>query len=149
MYYNALKDTPGLKVLQYNARLPKKQKEQLMRDIKNKKYNVIIATNIAREGLDIPHLDRLFLVTPKKGDADGKTPDGTGVEQEVGRIMRTAEGKTDAIVFDFVDKKIDMFQRQWYTRRKTYERIRLKFEKVDVTVEEEMNFFDPAFKVTL
>ena len=58
-----------------------------MRDIKNKKYNVIIATNIAREGLDIPHLDRLFLVIPKKGDSDSKTPDGTGVEQNGKRKM--------------------------------------------------------------
>lgn len=149
MYYNALKDVPGLKVVQYNARLPKKQKEQLMRDIKNKKYNVIIATNIAREGLDIPHLDRLFLVTPKKGDRDNKTPDGTGVEQEVGRIMRTCEGKTEAIVYDFIDKNIDMFQRQWYTRKKTYDRIKLKFVKVDVTKEEEQGFFDPNFKITL
>lgn len=112
-----------------------------MRAIRSKKYNLIIATNIAREGLDLPHLDRLYLVTPKKGDSDSKTPDGTGVEQEVGRIMRTAEGKVDAKVVDFVDWNVDLFKRQWYSRKKTYERIKLTFQKVDNTVEEEIDFF--------
>ena len=149
-YYKRLKDIAGINVIQYNARLSKKEKDKLMKKIKSRKYNLIIATNIAREGLDIPHLDRLYLVTPKKGDSDGKTPDGTGVEQEVGRIMRTAEGKVDAKVVDFVDWNIDLFKRQWYTRRKTYERIRLKFNKVDKTEEEEIDFFgSDSFNITL
>ena len=139
--FERVRHLPGVNAIQYNARLPKKAKDKAMRAIRSKKYNLIIATNIAREGLDLPHLDRLYLVTPKKGDSDNKTPDGTGVEQEVGRIMRTAEGKVDAKVVDFVDWNIDLFKRQWYSRKKTYERIKLTFNKIDNTVEEEIDFF--------
>lgn len=57
-----------------------------MRAIRSKKYNLIIATNIAREGLDLPHLDRLYLVTPKKGDSDSKTPDGTGLNRKLAEL---------------------------------------------------------------
>ena len=49
----------------------------------------------AKEGLDDPGMDTLFLVSPK-GD----------VEQPVGRILRRLEGKGTPIVVDFVDEKI-------------------------------------------
>ena len=144
-----LKGIPGIEPVQYNSKLPKKEKERILKAIKTKKCNVVIATNIAREGLDIPHLDRLFLVAPKKGDTDGQTPDGTGVEQEVGRIMRVAEGKTEAKVIDFVDWNIDLFKRQWYTRKKTYERIKLTLNKIDNTTSEEVDFFDSGVTIQL
>lgn len=54
---------------------------------------IIYATfQMAAEGLDIPELDTLFLVTPK-----------SDIEQAVGRILRTFEGKKDPVVVDFSD----------------------------------------------
>ncbi len=47
---------------------------------------------MASEGLDIPDLDTLFLVTPK-----------TDVEQSVGRILRIVKGKKQPVVIDFSD----------------------------------------------
>jgi superfamily II DNA or RNA helicase len=77
------------------------------------KCRVIFATKqLASEGLDIPALDTLFLVTPM---AD--------VEQAVGRILRTFEGKKDPVVVDFRDDKVGKFKRAGESRDKFYRRI--------------------------
>lgn len=58
--------------------------------------DLLLATyQMASEGLDIPELDTLFLVTPR-GD----------VEQAVGRILREAENKKEPMVIDIVDPQI-------------------------------------------
>lgn len=62
---------------------------------KAKDCNLLLGTyQYAKEGLDDPMLDTLFLATPK-GD----------VTQAVGRILRMAEGKKPPLVVDFVDEK--------------------------------------------
>jgi superfamily II DNA or RNA helicase len=48
---------------------------------------------MAKEGLDIPELDVLILATPK-GD----------VEQPVGRVLRSLDGKRQPVVLDIVDR---------------------------------------------
>ena len=73
-----------------------------MQDTNDRKYRVLFATKLAREGLDITHLDTLILATPKR--AKGATT------QEVGRIMRSCEGKTEAKVIDSLDDKLGIFR---------------------------------------
>ena len=50
---------------------------------------------LAKEGLDIPRLDRLYLPTPQK--------DYAVITQSIGRIARTCEGKGEPVCFDYVD----------------------------------------------
>lgn len=77
----------------------KKGKEERERGIENmrkgnKKY--LFATySLAKEGLDIPCLERLYMATPQK--------DYAVITQSIGRIARTHDGKDEAICFDFVD----------------------------------------------
>lgn len=60
----------------------------------NKKY--LFATySLAKEGLDIPCLERLYMATPQK--------DYAVVTQSIGRIARTCEGKAGPICYDFID----------------------------------------------
>jgi superfamily II DNA or RNA helicase len=99
-HLNALKPMieaalPGLRVEILTGKLPKAKRQELMSEAREKKIDVLLATQLAREGLDIPHLNRLFLTYPKKSPAS--------VQQEVGRVMRPAEGKENAVVFDFID----------------------------------------------
>ena len=54
--------------------------------------------SLAKEGLDIPRLERLFLATPQK--------DFAVVVQSVGRIARIFKGKADPVAYDFTDVKI-------------------------------------------
>ena len=72
---------------------------------------VLLATQLADEGLDIPVLDRLVLAMPKRA--------GSKAIQQIGRILRPAPGKTDAIVYDLVDD-VGVLLSQWRSRRREY-----------------------------
>jgi superfamily II DNA or RNA helicase len=56
---------------------------------------ILIATQLADEGLDLPVLDTLILGVPQRNAAR--------LEQRVGRIARPAPGKVDAVVYDLLD----------------------------------------------
>ena len=74
----------------------KAEREQALEDMRTGKKKYLFASySLAKEGLDIPCLDRLFLASPCKFSAI--------VTQSVGRIRRTAEGKETPVVYDFVD----------------------------------------------
>lgn len=74
----------------------KAKREQALEDMRLGKKKYLFATySLAKEGLDIPRLDRLFLTTPQK--------DYAVVTQSIGRIARTFEGKDNPIAYDFVD----------------------------------------------
>ena len=86
-----------------------------------KKY-LFASYKIAREGLDIPCLERLFMASPVK--------DPAVVEQSVGRIRRTADGKTEIpVVYDIKDVNIGMCV-GWYRKRcSVYRKIDAEIEK--------------------
>lgn len=74
----------------------KVQREKAIEDMRTGTKKYLFATySLAKEGLDIPRLERLFLTTPQK--------DYAVVTQSIGRIARTFEGKADPIAYDFVD----------------------------------------------
>ena len=74
----------------------KAEREQAIEDMRTGKKKYLFATySLAKEGLDIPCLERLFLTTPQK--------DFAVITQSIGRIARTFEGKSDPVVCDFVD----------------------------------------------
>jgi len=100
----------------------KEARKQALEDMRqgNKKY--LFATfSLAKEGLDIPVLDRLYLTTPHK--------DKAVIIQSVGRIARTSKEKCDPICYDFVDTNID-FCANAYKKRKT------SYKKIDCTIKE-------------
>lgn len=74
----------------------KQQREQAIEDMRaGKKHFLFASYKLAKEGLDIPRLDRLHLATPQK--------DYAIIVQSVGRIARTFQGKQQPICFDYVD----------------------------------------------
>lgn len=104
--YKMLKEKyPDISAAVLTSKVPVKVREKIMERWRDKKINVVFATTIAEEGLDVKHLDRLFLVYPLKP--------GRRLTQAVGRVMRPAGGKKDAIVFDFVDPQLQgLFERR-------------------------------------
>ena len=113
---NMLADaTPSLKASVIHGKMSKNQRDEIIEKMKSGKLDVLFAVNIAKEGLDIPRLDRLFLVCSGRNEAE--------VEQMVGRIQRAYSGKDDAVVFDFVDDKISMFYAQHLARRRVYKKL--------------------------
>ena len=72
------------------------QREQALEDMRTGKKHFLFASfSLAKEGLDIPRLDRLYMTTPKK--------DYSVVTQSIGRIARAAEGKKEPVCYDYVD----------------------------------------------
>lgn len=100
----------------------KEARKQALEDMRNGNKKYLFATfSLAKEGLDIPVLDRLYLTTPHK--------DKAVIIQSVGRIARTSKGKEQPICYDFVDANID-FCSNAYKKRKT------SYRKIDCTINE-------------
>ena len=98
-----------------HGKTPKPQREQILEDMRNGKVDFLFATyQLAKEGLNIPRLDRIFMTTPVK--------DEVIVQQSSGRGTRPFPGKTDCIVYDFYDINIPTCVRQARERRKTYDK---------------------------
>jgi len=109
---------PHMTIEILHGQLPKREREELMQRIRNKQVDIALSTQLAREGLDIPHLNQLFLTTPKRAIAT--------VQQEIGRVMRPCEGKTSAVVFDFVDSRNPVLRAQWKSRGQVYGQLGIK-----------------------
>lgn len=76
-----------------------------------KKY--LFATyTLAKEGLDVPRLERLFLTTPQKDEAV--------IIQSLGRIARKFDGKAKPVCIDFVDSNIGMMVGMYKKRLRIY-----------------------------
>lgn len=98
----------------------KAKREQALADMRAGKKRYLFATySLAKEGLDIPRLDRLYLTTPQK--------DYAVVAQSIGRIARTFEGKGEPIAYDYVDNGIQYLVRSYKKRCTTYRKARCRF----------------------
>lgn len=74
----------------------KAERAQAIEDMRTGEKRYLFATySLAKEGLDIPRLDRLYLTTPQK--------DYAVIVQSVGRVARTFKGKQQPVVYDYVD----------------------------------------------
>jgi superfamily II DNA or RNA helicase len=72
---------------------------------------ILVATDqIAGEGLDLPALDTLFLTVPIS--FKGR------VVQQVGRITRSSGGESRAVVHDYHDRNVPIFDRMFRKRRR-------------------------------
>ena len=90
----------------------KAKRIQAIEDMRSGRIRYLFASfSLAKEGLDIPRLDRLYLTTPKK--------DYAVVTQSIGRIARVFEGKGQPVCYDYVDE-IGFCENQWKRRCTSY-----------------------------
>ncbi len=105
-----LKDVSAMIDGRMTSKKAKAERIRAVEDMKNgRKHYLFASFSLAKEGLDIPRLDRLYLTTPKK--------DYAVVTQSIGRIARVCEGKGKPVCYDYVDD-IQFCENQ-YKRRKT------------------------------
>lgn len=115
-------DQTGIATGDYSKKYVAEQIEKL----NNGDITVLVCTNqLLGEGFDFPPLNRAFVASPFRAEAK--------CEQLVGRIQRPAPGKTDAIVYDYVDVNIGVLQSQFHSRNrpcryKAYERLGINIE---------------------
>jgi superfamily II DNA or RNA helicase len=99
----------------------KAEREQAIEDMRTGKMKYLFASySLAKEGLDVPILDRLFLASPCKYSAI--------VTQAVGRIRRTADGKETPVVIDFIDRGIGFCEGAWRKRKSCYRKMGAEIE---------------------
>lgn len=88
----------------------KREREEAIEKMRKKEEHFLFATlQLAREGLDIRPLNRLFLIAPTKNKGV--------LIQAVGRIERKDQNKQTPIVYDFVDK--DLYYVKAFKSRQT------------------------------
>jgi superfamily II DNA or RNA helicase len=92
----------------------KAEREQAIADMRTGEKRYLFATySLAKEGLDIPCLERLYMATPQK--------DYAVITQAIGRIARISRGKEDPVCYDFVDDiqyRVKAYKKRCTTYRK-------------------------------
>jgi len=97
-----------------HGKTPRKMRKDILDRFRSGDLKVLCATSLADEGLDVSRLSRLILALPSR--AEGRTI------QRLGRLMRPHNGKSEPMLFDFIDDH-GIAKRQWYARRKAYKSV--------------------------
>lgn len=119
--YNSLPEQMREKAVVIKGSTDKKIREKAIEDMRKGKKTIMFASySLAKEGLDIPRLERLYMVSPQK--------DYAIVTQSIGRIARAFKGKKDPICYDFVDNSI-YFRKCFVKRSTTYKKNKCYFVK--------------------
>lgn len=99
-----------------NSKKEHKEIREELRSVAAEETLILVATgSLVGEGFDFPRLDTLIMATPVSYQSV--------VEQYAGRLNRDYEGKTNVIVYDYVDSHIPMFDGMYAKRLKAYKQI--------------------------
>ena len=104
----------------------KKKIDEVISSLSSGEVTVLVATpSLLGEGFDFKYLSRAFFALPFRAEAKA--------EQLVGRVSRSAPGKADAIVYDYVDINAGVLYSQFYSKSKScryrvYERLGMMIE---------------------
>jgi superfamily II DNA or RNA helicase len=113
MIFDRLKRGMPDKVVIATGDYSSKHNSEQVSKIDNGDVNVLVTTfELLGEGFDVPRLNRGFIVLPFR--------ERSRVEQAVGRIQRTCEGKEDALLYDYVDENIGILENQFIHRALVY-----------------------------
>lgn len=102
----------GLKAKLLIGKIKKQDRQKVIQEARSGEINVLVATTVADEGLNIPNLNHIFLIYP--------TRSASKVIQRVGRILRKYDGKSHATVHDFVDQQVPLLRNQAQARQRIY-----------------------------
>lgn len=96
------------------ARVKRERIEQV-RGMAGERYAIVATGSYIGEGFDLPQLDTLFLASPYSWEGV--------IAQYSGRLHRESEGKSDVVVYDYVDASIPVLERMYKKRLKAYAKL--------------------------
>jgi len=106
----------GIKAEVCHGDIPKSIQEKRITNLNEGELKVMVATGqLLGEGFDCKNLTALFLATPIK--FSGR------LIQYLGRVTRSAEGKTSAKVYDYWDINVPVLMRAAKERMRTYNKL--------------------------
>jgi len=104
----------GIKTQWLHAEVKTLERPQILRDLREGKYEVLVGINLLREGLDLPEV---ALVAILDADKEGFLRNETTLIQTMGRTARHSQGK--AILYaDKITKSMDSAIKEVNRRRK-------------------------------
>jgi superfamily II DNA or RNA helicase len=103
------------------GRINRAKRHPTLEAMRRGEIKCLLATQLADEALDVPIVNRVMLVFP--GKHDGR------IIQQIGRGIREAPDKENAIIFDVVDDKVSVLRRQWMERKQTYDKLKIPIRK--------------------
>ena len=103
----------GIRAEMLTGELPAKERQGIVDRLNTGAIKVLVATGqLIGEGFDCRELSTLFLATPIR--FDGR------VKQYLGRVMRPAPGKDQAVVYDYVDSEVGVLRASARQRARVY-----------------------------
>lgn len=105
----------GVRVKGVTSSTTKKRRREAIAAFKAREIDVLVATSLADEGLDVPHLSRVVLAFPQK--ARGATA------QRLGRLLRLFDKKPKLI--DYVDSMVPTLERRAQERKRVFRKASL------------------------
>ena len=99
--------------------IPKGKRKQIVEKVQSGKVDILVATaSLLGEGFDYKNFAGLVLATPIKS--------AIKLEQIVGRIRRTDNGKEPPVIYDYLDKHA-VLRASYQTRFDAYKKMGVKF----------------------
>lgn len=93
-YMAAVFQRAGLQARAVSGDTPVLEREQALRDLRDRKVNILFAADLFNEGLDLPDVDTILFLRP--------TESATVFLQQLGRGLRRTRDKAVLTVLDFV-----------------------------------------------
>jgi superfamily II DNA or RNA helicase len=97
--------TPPVYLL--TGQMARGQRKQIVQAVREAD-NAILLSTVAKEGLDIPAIDRIYLPFPQRN--------ARATEQKIGRGTRSSNGKGPTLVFDLCDSRVGLLKKQYANR---------------------------------
>jgi len=111
MYWHLLEDNIDCRVL--HSGIPKANRDKILSDFKNDKFNVLLTTKVLDEGYNIPKLDVAIIMA---GDSTDKQ-----TIQRMGRVLRKKKNKTSMLYQIYCNDTIE--ENNADTRAKLFKRL--------------------------
>ena len=104
-----------------HGKTPVKEREEIFDAFRKGEFNILIASNVAKQGIDLPEAE--ILVMAHGGSSK------TEILQKIGRVRRPAPGKGKALVIDFYDADGGFFEKLSKKRASIYKSAGFKLTK--------------------
>ena len=120
----------GIKVRYMHSDVDTMERQEIIRDLRMQKFDVLVGINLLREGLDLPEVSLIAILD---ADREGFLRSPTSLIQTIGRAARNAEGRV-IMYADHITPAMDYAIGETERRRKLQQEYNEKMSIVPQTI---------------